>query len=65
MAKLAACARVPLVFRHCVWLHLLSFGFVIDKQQAGSVEGIKGLRRAESWFDKYTLPSGNPGSDTS
>lgn len=39
-------------------------GLFIDKQQAGSVEGIKGLHRAESCFDKYTLPSENPGGDT-
>lgn len=64
-ANLAACAHVPLVFWNCVWLCVLFLGCFIDKQQAGSVEGIKVLHRAESWFDKYTLPSGNPGSDTS
>lgn len=48
-----------------VWLFLLFLSCFIDKQQAGSVERIKGLHRAESWFDKYTLPSGNPGSDAS
>lgn len=65
MAKLAACAHVPLVFWNCLWLSLHFLGCFIDKQQAGSVEGIKGLHRAESWFDKYALPSGNLGSDTS
>lgn len=54
----------PLSFE-TVWLFLLFLGCFIDKQQAGSVEGIKGLYKAESWFDKYALPSGNPGSDTS
>ncbi|KAM7402069.1 hypothetical protein PAMP_017339 [Pampus punctatissimus] len=39
------------------------FNCFID--MAASVEGIKSLHRTESWFDKYTLHSGNPGSDTS
>lgn len=54
----------PLSFE-AVWHFLLFLGCFIDKQQASSVERIKGLYKAESWFDKYTLPSGNPGSDTS
>ena len=40
-------------------------GCFIDKWQAGGVKGIKGPHRAESWLDKYRLPSGNPGSDAS
>lgn len=58
----AMCPRTTCLLKLCLAPSPF-LGLFIDKQQAGSVEGIKGLHRAESCFDKYTLPSGNPGRD--